>query len=538
MTDSSQIATDSEFSIIKLKNSLQELVERSDAESDANTLLSEATSLFKDFFTNLAEPEFKPQELITGDTPKAQVYNDNLRRMYNDISRFYEELRNLASASVKTYNYSQVVIGEVRKRAAGLASIVLDLNILSNFNRGDVIVAGDDFINLDRVDTGAALGAAPAELISNGAGLSLARSATNNLSSDPRTKIQVFPVAPPSSGATSSSVNVGPTPGNFNRFYEGNYYNFLGQARPEGGKFNIQYILDPSQVNASVNTTQGGGTAPGPIIYGPGGRGSPGPGTAPGLQLEPEGTPGAVSGPRPEDYFLEYGASEESKKQARRAMLDNNPDTFWECEYLVRLVNPLIADISESLTITEEQPEQGNESGEEGSNPDAPTAAAFQIDVADLNTKALSEDNLDLVVEVVITLPEEQNVNFLAINPIVFSQKAFIEVEDISTINSTEGDFSTVDNWDTIRFPKTITPEANEFLTDSQLSASLSPNRYSYLGQGIYPFPLRVASKIKVRLRMAQPSSQVYERTYALLKNNVDVKTTTTTTTTRGYLRF
>jgi len=526
MTDASQIATDSEFSIIKLENSLRELAERADETSDANSLLSEATALFKDFFTNLSDPEFKPQPLETGDTPKSQVYNDNLRRIFNDISRFYTELQNLSEANLKAFNYSQVVVNEVRKRAAGLASIVLDLNILSNFNRGDVIVAGDDFLNLERVDTEAALGSPAAELVSNGAGLSLARADTNALNTDPRTKIEIFPIGPPTPGAQGSEVNQAPTPGNFRRFYEGNYYNFLGQARPEGGSFNIQYILDPNAVSAESQAAARSVTS-GPF----GGI----------INRATGGAIGEIAEQKTTDQgaFLEYGATEEQKAPARLAMLDGNPDTFWECEYVIKLTNPLIEDVTETLTITEELPEAGNEEENENyADPDAPTAAAFQIDTADLNNKALGEDTLDLVLDVIITLPEEQNINFVAINPVVFSQQAFIEVEDLATINSAEGEFTTVDNWDKIRFPKTITPEANEYLSDSQLAASLAPDRYSYIGQGIYPFPLRVASKVKLRLRMNQPSSQVYERTYALLKNNVDITTTVTTTTTRGYLRF
>jgi hypothetical protein len=158
--------------------------------------------------------------------------------------------------------------------------------------------------------------------------------------------------------------------------------------------------------------------------------------------------------------------------------------------------------------------------------------------VNDLNTRALQEDSIDLVIDVIVTLPEDQNVNFVAINPVVFSKNAFIEVIDISTIDSTEGEFRTVDGWEALRFAKTITPEANEYLTDSQLSASLAPNRYNYTGQGIYPFPTRVAKKIKVRLSMSQPASQPYEKTYALLKNTVEVDTTITTTTTKGRFRF
>lgn len=497
MTDSSYVSTDSEFSIIKLKNSLEHLANRADQFTDANTLLAEATALFKDFFTNLSDPEFKPKYLRTGDTPSSEIYNDNLRQIYNDISRFYTELNNLANANVKTFNFSQVVINEIKKRAASLASTVLDLNILNNFNRGDVIVAGDDFLNLDFVDSGAGLGSFQAELISNGSGMSLARSTTNNISSRPKVKIDIIPISPISSGTLNNQVNTSPTIGNYNRFYEGNYYNFLGRARPEGGAFNIQYAVNPKDLK----------------------------------QVTEEGEENT------QGIFLEYGALEEDKEAARLAMLDNNPDTFWECEYVVPLTNPLIPDVTESAVV-EEEVEASTEIRQGVDN--APNSAAIQIDVEDLNNRAIQKDlpNTDLVIDIVITLPQEENVNFVSINPVVFSNKAFIEVVDIATVNNSEGEFRTVDNWDAIRFPKTITPEANEFLTDSQLAATLSPSRYNYTGQGIYPFPTRIASKVKIRLTMAQPVSQIYEKTYALLKNTVDVKVTTTTTTRKGALRF
>lgn len=505
MSDTSQVFTDSEQSIIKLKNALDQLTDRTDGSSDASVLLSEAMALFKSYFTNISDPEFKPVTLKTGDVVSSEVYNNNLKRIYNDISRFYKELSNLANASIKSFNYSQVVINEIKNRAQGLASMVLDLNILNNFTRGDVVVGGDDFINSNFIDQSAGLSTAPAELISNGAGVSLARDTTNNLTSNPRIKIEVLPVSPATESADGSNVNTKPTPGNFNRFYEGNYYNFLGSARPEGGQFNIQFIADPKSLQPVVEEVKDGKV------------------TDP-KEEEPKG------------LFLEYGASEEDKQKARLAMVDGNPDTFWECEYVIRLVNPLIPDVTESLVVNEQV--EGNPEDSGYSDPEAPDSASIQIDVNDLNNKALAQDVVDLTIDIIVTLPEEQNVNFVSINPVVFSKNAFIDVVNIATISSTEGEFKTVDGWDTIRFPKTITPEANEFLTDSQLSASLSPNRYAYLGQGIYPFPMRVAKKVKVRLTMSQPASQVYEKTYALLKNTLDIETTTTTTTTKGRFRF
>jgi hypothetical protein len=353
--------------------------------------------------------------------------------------------------------------------------MVLDLNILNGFTRGDVIVAGDDFINLDKVNVSAALGSSQAELVSNGAGVSLARASTNNLSLHPKTTVEVLPISPQSTVNGVSSVNTSPTPGNIRRFYEGNYYNFIGLARPEGGTFNIQYIVSP-QYSGQAEDPEGG-------------------------------------------LFLEYGATKEVLDRERRKMLDGNPDTFWECEYAIRLDDPL-------LTITQST----------GNSPDNPGADAIQIDVDNLNTLALGEDSVDLVIDLVVTLPEATNVNFVAINPVVFSKSAFIDVQDIST--EKDGEFVTVDGWSELRFPKTITPEANEYLTDSQASISLSPNRYNYSGQGIYPFPNRFTKKIKVRLSMSQPASQIYERTYALLKNTIDIETTVTTTTKKGRLRF
>lgn len=497
MSYSSQLLTDSELAVSKLKASIDKVLVNIDGSSDGSVVLSQAMASFKEFFDGLSEPEFKPEEFRTGDTPSSISYNNNLRAIYNDIARFYNELKNLSNLQVKSFNYSQVVINEIKNRANALSSIVLDLNILNNFTRGDVLVAGDDFLNLDKIDVGAGISSTQAEIVSNGSGLSLARSGSNNLTSDPRIKVEVLPLSPQSKGLNNQDVvNTKPTPGNFGRFYEGNYYNFLGLARPEGGRFNIQYIIDPKSVKAVSDT-------------------------------ETDTTKG---------IFLEYGASEEEKAQARLAMFDNNPDTFWECEYVIRLANPLIPDVSESLVINEdvEKPDED----QSFSDPEAPDTASIQVDVNDLNSRAILQDALDLTVDVIITLPQEQNVNFVSINPVVFSKAAFIDVVDIATADEATGVFNTVDGWDSLRFGKSITPELNEYLTDSQLAATLAPNRFNYSGQGIYPFPVRIAKKIKIRLSMANPAAQVYERTYALLKNNVDVTVVTTTTTTKGRLRF
>lgn len=490
MSISNELNNVSNSTLVKLENALDRLKEDDNVDGTINEKLGTALSLFKTYFNTLEDPEFNPIHLRKGDTASSEDYNKNLKSIYNDLSRYYEELQNFNQASIKAYNYSQVVIDEIRKKAAQLSSIVLDLRILSNFTRGDVIVAGDDFLNQDYIDNGTAGGSLKAEILPGSAGLSLARNGTNSLSARASTEIEVLPIAPSSSqGSSTASVNTAPTPGNIERFYEGSYYGFIGEARPEGGEFNLQTIVD-------IDSTTGASTG--------------------------------QSQPTDQTIVLEYGASEESKNIARLNMIDNNPDTFWECEYLVKLEDPLQNDIEEIIVSTED-PEDSSQ---------APSTAAVDINVAELNELALQEDVLNLMIDIIITLPVEQNVNFVSINPLLFSNKAYVEVIDISTTNESQNDFETVPNWAELQFPKTITPEANEFLTDSQEGVSLAPSKFAYAGQGVYPFPVTIANKIKVRLRMQDPIAQIYERTYVLAKNTVDIKTTVKTTTTKGILRF
>jgi hypothetical protein len=502
MTSLHELNSNSESTLIKLQNSLDQLGDSTEDNASLNDSLAESVALFKDFFTNLSDAEFKPIKFNKGDTPRSKDYNSNLRGMYQDIKKFYTELDNYSIANNKAYNYSQVVISEVRKRASELSSKVLDLRIFNGFVRGDVIVAGDDFTSLDFIDTSAAVSSSSAEILPGGAGLSLARIGSTNLSAQQGVIVDVIPMSPTSS--QGAGVNSAPTAGNLERFYEGNYYNFLGDARPEGGSFNLQSVIDPSTLSGAIETE----------------------GSTYNNEL------GAT-------VFLEYGASAEEKALARLDMVDGNPDTFWECEYVSKPEDPLMVDVIEySITTVEEPGEEDPAlSGYRNTEQSETSTATVDINVAELNAIALDRDDVDLTIDLITTLPFEQNVNFVSIDPVVFSQKAFIDVVDIATINESEAAFTTVDNWDQVKFPRTLTPEANEFLTDSQAGAALAPTKFAYAGQGVFPFPLRVAKKIRVTLRMEFPSAQVYEKKYALLKNDVDVVATTTTKTKKGALR-
>jgi len=482
MSDQIQSTIDSKSLIAKLKANLERVNTRlaNSKNTSITSALSEANASLKLFFDTLQDPIFYPKFLETGDTARSEVYNENLKAIDQDLDRFYQELASISNAQIKTYNFSRIVTDEITRRANALASIVLDLNILNGYDKGDTIIAGDDFKNNDYVDQNFAVTSTPAEATSNGYGMGLARNGSNNVLGG--AKIDVMPLAP----NNGTSVNLQPTAGNIERFYEGNYYNFIGAARPEGGQFNIKYI----------NTAQEGATTS-------------------GNYTEPSG------------IFVEMGAPKEEKLAGRASMVDGSPVTFWECEYLFRVPDQLF-DFPEAIVVDNEASATNQVGG----------TVSVDMDEIDKIAQTYDTDTKDLVVDLIITLPSVTSINFVSLNPVIFGSNSFPEVEDIATASTTDGDFSTVDGWHNLRFAKTLTPEANEFLTDSQVAASFSPNRNNYIGQGVYPFPVREAKKLKIRLRSRKPVACPYERTFILVKRQVDITAKTTVTTTKGRLSF
>lgn len=511
MSDLIQNPSRTEHAAKKLKEIIQQVSESNRDELDINSIAGKLQVAFRSYFDSISDISFSPKYLIKGNIVESKTYNDNLREINEDLERFYEELESLATIQANSFNYSQIVAEQILNRADSLASIVLDLNIINNFTRGDVIVAGDDFRNTDFIDLAAGTASPTAELLNGGGGIGLARDDSRELL-NPGTEVEVFPLAPATNGG---ETNQEPTKGNIERFYEGNYYNFLGQARPEGGRFNFKYILKPEtppdeeEENLSELPETGE--------------------EAENFQGVEDNSQNVADG-----YFVDFGATEDQKKVRRGLMFDKDPVTFWECEYNYKAPSPLIGDIFDQIEVFEEEVDEGEELQFDSS----PEGAAVTIDLGAAERAAQQFDTAgrDLIVDMIIKFPQLTNVNFVSINPVLFGENAFISVEDISTSSEEDGDFETVDGWERIRFPKTITPEANEFLTDTQIGASLAPSRFAYKGQGIYPFPVRQAKRVKIRIKSELPVAPPYERVVALLRRTIDIEGTITTKTKRGLL--
>ena len=175
-------------------------------------------------------------------------------------------------------------------------------------------------------------------------------------------------------------------------------------------------------------------------------------------------------------------------------------------------------------------------SDDRGHKSNIPRTASVVIDykVAELAAKKWDHEGRDLIMDMVITLDEQTSVNYVVLDPILFGSTAFIEVLGIHTASVDDGQFTLVDGWDASRYAKTINPEANEFLNDTQVGQLLSPSRYEYTGKGVFAFPSRKAKKIRIRLKMDNPVPAPYERYYILMRHQVDISTEVKTTKKKG----
>lgn len=488
----------------KLRALMANLSKSTNRTTALNDLMAKANEAFKEFFDTIADPSFYPTYLKSGDTARSEDYNKNFELILDDITRFYKELELLAKAQIQSFNYAQVVNAELITRASALASTVLDLKILSDFTRGDVLIAGDDFRSLDNVDLNIATASSKAEKMFGSGGLSLKR-ATNNSVIDSNTEVEIFPLGP-SSPDKGTSVNLDPTPGNVERFYEGLYYSFINSARPEGGAFNIRFLLKPAEGDKQEVSNGNTNISDDSNLYSNANAG----------------------------YFVEIGASEQEKKQARTKMFDGDPSTFWECEYVYDVPTPLINDLLDNSSV---ENNDHNESKGHKDNASRGVSVVIDYKAAEQAAKAFDFNGRDLVIEVMFTLKQQQTVNYCVIDPVIFGVNSFIEVLDIAIASEDDGAFITVDGWNSSKYAKILTPEANKFLNDNQIGELLAPTRYEYSGKGVFPFPSRLAKKLKVKIKMDNPIPAVYERYYILMTHQVDINTNVKTTTTKGLFR-
>lgn len=256
--------------------------------------------------------------------------------------------------------------------------------------------------------------------------------------------------------------------------YEGLYFGMRNEPRPEGGVFHLTYAQDGSRV-------------------------------------------------------YEMGASEEEKMPRRLQMFDNNPNTFWEVEYVTNPIAGYRTPGGTQISVAEFNDLINN-------NVNSPNATTSGGTVVTDEHGSLVEGFVPMVgsspVEYlactfVVDLSTAEYINWISLNPNNFAQELYMEILSIQT-SANGSSFSELDGFDDHEFETMLTAEANRELTPAEVQDTLSPDRFKYAGQGVWVFAPRLTKAIKFNLRQTRS----YLKNYEVLMVQLQQTTTTTTTYT------
>lgn len=135
----------------------------------------------------------------------------------------------------------------------------------------------------------------------------------------------------------------------------------------------------------------------------------------------------------------------------------------------------------------------------------------------------------DLMINIDLDFEVPTPLNFVLINPVINGTSSFIKVVDLATADA-DSQFKTVDGFSSQSFDKILTPEANKVLPSDVQGQTLAPSAFSYVGLGVFSFPLRTAQKMRITLLVEDPTPSFYERLHLLLQEVVTANTKVTKT--------
>jgi len=503
--------------------------------SSLSAVLDRVVKSIELFFSRLGKPKFQHREIQPEDPPDPMRFGSMTEDIASDLSTGYGEIDALRGMTISTHNYGAMKAAELKRRADRVASQVADLRILSGQQRQEALVFSDNFTDDSKIDSSFPTEHMEAQTWPGQGILMLHRDAVLVVAPE-EVDIEVKPLSPPDLSREPSRTNV-------DRFYEGHFYSFLGEAEPEGGTFHLVEKLD---TEALGNYTQEAMTIPEPTgklkkdgtrkytrkdlanYVVPGGfeakfleqvqSGVYADKTGKKLvrfvrrkrkryhrkdrqlrrsavyfyQHPDEGEPPSPDAPiTPENLIVvDQGATEGELLEIRRKMIDGNPGSYWQCEFVRK--TEAFSDFIESSLDEESR------------------ALVSPAELRDISSST-KVDNADFEVEIVMTLANPIILNWITLNPMNFDENAWLEVTDVSTAPDFESDFTQVESFIDQTSPNILTDEANEEISLDTARAILAPNRSSYRGVGVWPFAARRVRSIRIRLRQKTPVPNPYE---------------------------
>jgi len=450
--------------------------------SNFDSAVADVYATFKRFFTTLGKPSFQHRPLLKYDDPDPDPYNQMLEEIENDLRTAFEEVSVASELVIETFNVAQIAAEELNQRSTAAASKIIDLQLLNGQLDQEVLIAGDDFQSSSKVDTSFSLQNSAADIRTREGVATLSR-----VESIPVTNLDTRITVTPLSLGNGAVPSSNPTSDNTARFYEGDFFDYIGSARPEGGKWHLEERINPEVIDSvqgdsdtimtdlnSVDSAIGGAvdqrTGEDRLV---------------GLPL------------RDEDILvIDRGASPEEKEIIRQRMVDENPDSFWESEYVLN------AEEIQSYVTGLDQGQIRDTTPNE------------------LRARAVALDNVDLEVQITMELSERSPVNWISMNPMNFGETSWLEVTEVSTADNSSAGFEPIEGFDQNRFANVLTNEANEELQEGTVSDVLAPSRFSFRGSGVWTFPVREAKFIRLKVKQRVPVPDPYQR-MALQLNRV-----------------
>jgi hypothetical protein len=259
--------------------------------------------------------------------------------------------------------------------------------------------------------------------------------------------------------------------------YEGMYFGVKNEARPEGGQWHITFASDGQRL-------------------------------------------------------FEHGASEEEKMPIRLKMFDNNPDTFWEVEYVT---DPIVGyrdkysgkqiSVSEFNSLTSNEL---NSPGVSTAGGAIVTSESGSLIENYIPVTGASESQY-LICNFIVNLSQVCTINWIGLNPNNFGYDLYMEVLSIQT--SADGSqFVELEGFDDHEYANVLTNKANRELNPEQVQDTLSPDKFGYAGQGVWVFAPRSTKSIKFSIRQTRS----YLKQYEIVTVEIS-QTVTTTTSTSGF---
>lgn len=500
-------------------------------ESSLSDSLRDVLNAADRILVNVGRARFKPFYLATDADPDPITWNENLDAIGEDLTTAFQEERRIREMSDSVNQAAQVASKEIEQKANLATSQVADLRLTSGQLEQDVIVFGDSFNDLSKIDPAFPSSNPPADIITEYGFACLKRTEINNVVT-PDVKVDVTPLAP-------HQLTRDPTNAlNTFRFYEGRFYAPLGDARPEGDSWHIEEKVRPGvqpyeqssyqirppgqqpkgtsfwdqfpdlrREDAEVTRTR---RVPGRFDW-ESFRWIPAHDEQVTDTVTDEREPGFALGPE-DIVVVDRGGSLGELQLVRRRMLDSDPNSFWEGEFVVQ-----DSRIQDELDLSE-----GASADEIAENrvPDAMTPARLR----DLAVQIDESLGLDFEIMMMLTLPRRETINVITINPMNFHEQAWLEVVEVSTSSDDDGDgFEPVEGFDSNEFEQVLTDEANAELTEAEASVLMTSNRHSARGQGVFHFAPRAVTRIRLRLRQRIPVPAEYERLCIQLTRTISV---------------